>query len=297
VPEQVAHREQLPELVRLNAAELLRSFRLPQSGGLGALIGLVARVPAARLALQMLKFDQLVESKGLTAAADYLLQNFTAQLSVEIEALPPRGGPLVVVSNHPGMVDAMAIWSALGERLDLVTMARDQRLLWLLPNIRRHLILVAPNARALALRQAIAHLRQGGALLTFPAGTIEPDPAIRGAALSEADWSSSIDLLARAVPGLAIIPAAVGGVISPKALRHPLSRWFDCQTDREWAAATLQVLFARYRDTHTRLVLGAPIEASKIARGAAGRSVILQMNKLLARVALRSAGTFGPAAR
>lgn len=283
MPAPIVHNEQISELVRLNAAELLRSFKLPQRGGLAPLLRLFARVPAARLALQMLEFDRLVGSQDLTAGANFVLENFTARLSVEQASPVPAHGPLLVVSNHPGMVDAMAIWAALKVRNDLLTMARDQHLLRLLPNIRRHLILVAPNARAGALRQAIGHLRDGGALLTFPAGAIEPDPAIRGASVSEAGWSSSIELLARAVSGLVILPAAVGGVISPSALRHPLARWFRSDADREWAAATLQVLSARYRDTRTKLALGAPMEARTLG-GQAGNFIVAEMNRLLPRV-------------
>lgn len=283
MPAPIVHSEQTSELVRLNATEFLRSFRLPQNGGLGWLARTVARIPAAQLAVQMIEFDRLVGSHGLTAGGNYLLETFTKTLAIERNALVPRHGPLLVVSNHPGMIDAMALWHALDTRDDLLTMARDQRLLRLLPNICRHLILVAPNAHAAALRQAIAHLRGGGALLTFPAGVIEPDPAIHDVPISETRWSGSIELLVRAVPGLTLVPAAVGGVISRSALRHPLAAWFRADADREWAAATLQVLFASYRDTQTRLVLGAAIETNTLARGEAGARVVAEMNRLLRR--------------
>jgi hypothetical protein len=66
-------------------------------------------------------------------------------------------------------------------------------------------------------------------------------------------------------------------------LKHPLARWFRSDADREWAAATLQVLSARYRDTRTKLMLGPPMEARAVA-GNAGSLVVAEMNRLLPRV-------------
>lgn len=285
MPEPIIHGQQLSELARLNAGELLRSFKLPQAGSLAWLMRAFARIPAARLAVQMVKFDRLVGNRGLTAGANFLLESFTETLSIEHSAAVPKGGPLLIVSNHPGMVDAMALWAALDARKDILTVARDQRLLRLLPNVCRHLILIDPEARSAALRQAITHLREGGALITFPAGAIEPDPAIRWVPLADKSWSGSIALLVRAVPGLMLLPAAVSGVISPTALKHPLATLFRTEGDREWAAATLQVLSTSHRNTRTRLIFGTPIKANALSWDKVGVMVNAEMNRLLVRVA------------
>jgi hypothetical protein len=63
------------------------------------------------------------------------------------------------------------------------------------------------------------------------------------------------------VPEAQILPAAVGGVISASALRNPVINLFRDRKDRDWAAATLQVLLPAYRDTHTRVAFGQPLQA------------------------------------
>lgn len=56
-------------------------------------------------------------------------------------------------------------------------------------------------------RAAADHLRAGGALLTFPAGAIEPDPALRlaDALTSLAGWRNATELFVRLVPETAVL--------------------------------------------------------------------------------------------
>jgi 1-acyl-sn-glycerol-3-phosphate acyltransferase len=177
--------------------------------------------------------------------------------------LPPPTGPLLIVSNHPGMVDAMAIF-AHTPRCDLRILAAERPVLRLLPNILPYLIFVPEESqrRLPVIRAATAHLREGGALLNFPAGQIEADPALHpDADRSLARWSDSVDMLARLVPDLTILPVAVSGVISRQALRHPLTRLYRTTKQREWVAATLQVMLPRYRDTRVVVRFGQHIHA------------------------------------
>ena len=112
-------------------------------------------------------------------------------------------------------------------------------------------------------------LRAGGALLHFPAGEIEPDPAYYASAVqSLAGWSASIALFARQVPELTILPVAVSGVISLRALRSPLAQLYREGRRRSWVAATLQVMFTRWRDCEVTLRFGAPLAASPEGRRA-----------------------------
>jgi len=65
-----------------------------------------------------------------------------------------------------------------------------------------------------------------------------------------------------------VLPIAVSGVISRTALQHRIARRFADPKEREWAAATLQVLCRRLRDTRTRVVIGEPISARQFTRQA-----------------------------
>jgi hypothetical protein len=258
------------ELVGLCVRDLLAAFRLPSA------LSPLARLPAIRFARVVRQFDDTVGTQGLAAAGQLILRHFTGSVRVS-EAEPlPKMGPLIVASNHPGMTDAMAIWTAL-PRSDIRIIAANRDLLQLLPNIRRYLILIEPNSTA-AIRAAKCHLRNGGCLLTFPAGHIEPDSAVRpGADTSFGDWSSSVVTLARQVPEAKIVPVFVRGVISAKATRAPFLRYLRQQKDRDWAAATLQILLPTYRRVDVKVDFGNCVlanlsailtEMQRLSRGA-----------------------------
>jgi hypothetical protein len=92
-------------------------------------------------------------------------------------------------------------------------------------------------------------------------------------------WSSSADLFARLTPGLAVVPVVVSGVISPSALRNPLIHLRRRRRDREWLAATLQVLVPALRNVDARVDFGRPIYAEPGA--AVGDAVIDETRRLM----------------
>ena len=267
---------------RHNARDMIGAFvpRFPE-----AALPLV-RGPAQNITRLVFHYERLVGETDLVQASHWLLPHFTRSVQpVGLTAIPP-GTPLLVVSNHPGVMDAMALFAWLA-RPDLKVITAERPILTLLPNIAQHLILLpdadAGERRIRVLRAALAHLRAGGALLHFPAGEIEPDPAYYASALqSLADWSASIALFARQVPELTILPVAVSGVISLRALRSPLAQLYREGRRRSWVAATLQVMFTRWRDCEVMLRFGAPL--------AAGPSVAAQVQEsmdALLRASLR----------
>ncbi len=275
--------------VRQNARDMVGAFvpRFPE-----AALPLV-RGPAQNITRLVFQYERLVGETDLVQASHWLLPHFTQSvLPVNPPAIPP-GTPLLVVSNHPGVMDAMALFAWLA-RPDLKVITAERPILALLPNIAQHLILlpVAGERRIRVLRAALAHLRAGGALLNFPAGAIEPDPAYYiGAAQTLTNWSMpGIALFARQVPGLTILPVAVSGVISLRALRSPLAQLYREGRRRSWVAATLQVMFTRWRDCEVTLRFGAPLTA--------GPTVAAQVQESMAellRASLRegSAGRVG----
>ena len=274
--------DNLTLLTRANAKEILAAFKFDRMGRFQPLAEWLASFPARRLSRQILRFDDLVGQHGLAAAGRYILDEFTCSTQIEGQQHVPRCGPLLGVANHPGMVDAMAIWVALEHRPDLKIIASERELLQLIPNLRRRLLFVDPRtgSRSRLLRDAANHLRQGGALLTFPAGKIEPDPSVR-VVNSLAGWSDSTDWLVRLVPETIVLPIAVSGVISRTAHRHRIARRFVDPKEREWAAATLQVLCRHLRDTQTHVLIGEPISSAQFDQWA---EIHAAMASLLARV-------------
>jgi 1-acyl-sn-glycerol-3-phosphate acyltransferase len=285
--------EQLRILTHNNSKDLIAAFKLDTLQWARGLLEMLCWVPARRFSRQIAAFDRIAGAEGLPAAGRFIIDRFARSFGVSGREHVPATGPVIVVSNHPGMADAMALWTALG-RQDIRIIAAERPLLHAVPNTSRHLIYVdehSAHGRTASVRAAAAHLRAGGVLLTFPAGHIEPDPAVRsGAVASLESWATSIALLARLAPQAGILPAAVGGVISASAMRNPAARVFTSQKDRDWAAATLQILLPAYRDVDTRVAFGAPLQPAELAAysepAALTRAVTERMRPLLERVAM-----------
>ncbi len=259
-------------LTLLNTADLIASFRLDHLALPRGLLEVVCRIPALRFARQLLAYDRLVDTGGLVAGSAWIVGQFAESFTIAGAEHIPRHGPALFVANHPGLVDAPAIITGI-DRADLLVIAADRPFLRTLSATARYLLLVEPETsarRSGTVRRAAAHLRSGGALLIFPAGTIEPDPATMPGALdSLASWSASVALIARLVPGCLIVPTAASGVIAGRALRHSLVRVYRETRQRNWVAATLQVLLPAYRRTPVRVRFGAPLRASDLPRDAA----------------------------
>nr|NLI50923.1 glycerol acyltransferase [Propionibacterium sp.] len=230
---------------------------LPRAAARTALLGF-----GRRFRREILDADAAVATGGLPAAADLLLTRYSGPVTVAGAERVPADGPLLAVANHPGTVDTLAVWRALAVRRDLRVIALDRPFLRAIPNIARHLLYVADDGhqRSRLVREAMRHLRGGGALLVFPAGETEPDPAVRpeAALAALAGWSRSPELFARLVPGLPVLPLAVSGVLAERSLRHPVARLRRDPEARELAAATLQVVRAD-RSLRPRVLVGEPL--------------------------------------
>lgn len=200
--------------------------------------------PASRFASLGVVFDRYVATRSLPEAARWALESHRVEVRVREQAEVPRHGPLLITSNHPGGIDCLALAVGLG-RDDLKIVASGLPFLRNLPEVARHLVLVSreeTHQRMGALRESIRHLRQGGSLLLFPRGKVEPDPAIFPEAESSIDdWSPSVRLVLDAVPELRWVMAIVSGVVSPRALQHPLTRRRRDLAGRQTVAEMYQI--------------------------------------------------------
>jgi 1-acyl-sn-glycerol-3-phosphate acyltransferase len=276
--------ERVEILTRVCTDELLGAFGLSKEL---PPLRLLARVPAERLARQVATYDEIVGESGLTAGGVWALARMVRRAEVEGRENVPTKGPVLLAANHPGLADSVALFANV-PRKDLRVMAAQRPLLAALPNTSRYLIPVpeGSSGRLGAVRSAARHLREGGAVLTFPGGRIEPDPAVLpGAAEALGRWGESLDLFARLVPGLTVVPAVVSGVLSPTALRNPLTLVRRRRRDREWLAATLQMLTPALRDVTTKVAFGRPVRAREIPEGNIRGAVVGEMRRLIERCA------------
>jgi 1-acyl-sn-glycerol-3-phosphate acyltransferase len=265
LPVVTSDEERLEQLTRVCVDDVITAFGLGGVARGRAVLELLSRVPVRRLARQVMAFDEVVGKYGLGTGGTWALARMCRGTKIEGRSNVPSGGPLLLVSNHPGLADAVALFAAT-PREDLRVIAAERPLLDALPNTSRHLLTVAGDSggRSGLVRAAARHLRGGGAVLTFPGGMIEPDPAVLPGAVESLDrWSSSADLFARLVPDLTVVPVVVSGVISARALRIPVTRLRRSRRDREWLAATLQMLVPALRDVSVRVEFGSPIYAGE----------------------------------
>lgn len=270
----------LERLTQLCVDDLISAFGLGGASHGRVVMESISRIPARRLARQILTYDRIVGESGLGTGGAWALKRLSRNTSIEGQEKVPREGPLLLVSNHPGLADAVALFAAI-PRDDLRVIAAHRPFLEALPNTSRYLLTIrgTPAGRSGVVRTAARHLRSGGAVLTFPGGRIEPDPAVLPGAVRALDrWSSSADLFARLTPGLEVLPVVVSGVISPSALRNPLIHLRRRRRDREWLAATLQVFVPALRNVDARVDFGRPIHAEP---GAVGEAVIKETRRLI----------------
>jgi 1-acyl-sn-glycerol-3-phosphate acyltransferase len=275
--------DHLESLTQVCVEDLISAFGLGGARYGRVLMESFSRLPARRLARQIMTYDEIVGESGLGAGGEWALKKLSHHSRFEGQENVPRDGPLLLVSNHPGLADAVALFAAT-PRDDLRVIAADRPFLDALPNTSRHLMTVAetPGGRSRVARAAARHLRGGGSVLTFPGGRIEPDPAVLPGAVAALDrWSASADNFARLAPGLVIVPVVVSGVISPSALRNPLTRLRRSRRDREWLAATLQVLVPALRNVDVRVEFGRPIHAEP---GAAVGDVVIEESRRLMEI-------------
>ncbi len=224
--------------------EIFKAFGANPTGWLRQRFGHWFHKPTASFAQIGTTFDRLCAGPGIVAAARWALSQWASTLAFNGHRPAPSEGGLLVVSNHPGVYDALCIASLLG-RSDLRIFAGDIPFLQNLPNACRHFIFSSANShqKMTTIRQSIRHLESGGALLIYPSGSIDPDPAVLpGAGASLEAWSGSIPIMLRKAPFANVQVAIVSHVLERKYAFHLLSRLRKKRNDRQRVSEFLQVL-------------------------------------------------------
>jgi len=275
---------QLDTLTHINLDDLVSSFGWQGRPVLARLLRTLFRSPARTFAQQIADFDAAIATQGLVEAARGLQRFYARSVRVyDIENLPV--GPFLALSNHPGMTDTLSLFIALN-RPDLKIIALDRPFLNAMPETSKQLFYVREDAasRMTLVRQVSAHLKSGGAALTFPAGHIEPDPNVyAGARESLNDWTDSVGVFVRMAPEAAVVPVLVRDVVWSKTARHWLLSIKRTREDKEKLAAALQLLahvaFGQ-NDVHVSVQIGRPIRGIRDAQ-LIHQAVLAEMRTLI----------------
>ena len=259
--------ELLTEILAREGAEALGWERGRPGGSIARML---LRPAARRIAREFAACDQVFATRPLPDAARWTLDHFSAELDVAGLDRVPRRGPILLVANHPGLTDAVGLIAAL-DRPDVRIVAADYPFLHAMRGLGPRLIFLgASGTSQLSWIRAVARgLRHGGVALLFPAGRLEPDPAVLGRDDALLPWSDSVALIARLAPEAHIVPASVTGVLSARAFAHPLTWIRRSARDRQRVATLLQMVDPRFRHVRPRIAFDAPLVAGPEGLGAA----------------------------
>lgn len=274
--------------------ELLNEhLHIPPSGVVRRLFGGLVRRPVQSFVRLFDEMDGILASQGMVAASRHGLKQFAARLNICGVENIPGSGPLLIVSNHVGAFDMLAITSQVN-RNDVKIIAGEVALLRNFPALQQRLIFTTfqPGSGMQAARQALRHLRDGGALLLFASAGIDPDPALdlQTARQELQKWKPSIDIFLQYAPETKVVVSIVRGVAAAKWARHPLTRIGKRPIDQRRIGEILQILeqlfFPGRRMMEPRICFSRTLTSAELAGDARAAVIRIGEEMLSSRVSL-----------
>lgn len=247
----------LETLTEINLNDLVSSFGWEEYPLPASMLRKLFAASAQKFAKQILEFDNAVGESNLAEASRRIMRKLYVH-DVRAHGLEhiPQNEPALFLSNHPGMADTISLFASIN-RPDLKIIALHRPFLETLANTTKQLFFIDddPSKRMNAVRQVSNHLRNGGSVLTFPAGEIEPDPAVYPGALESLNtWTDSAGVFIRFALQTKIIPVLVSGALWDKTAHHWLPRLKRTRLEREKLAAALQLLALIVRNARPNVV-------------------------------------------
>jgi hypothetical protein len=232
-------------LTRYITDEIFRIFKQSPDSWVQKTFGPVMWPPAHRFAVLAGTFDRLVAEFSFSEAARQMVGRFVKSYEASNTENIPTEGPLLITSNHPGTIDSLILAASI-PRPDLKIVATGIPFIQGIRNAADHLIYVprkGMHERMMVVRTAINHLKEGGAVLIFPSGRIDPDPALSPEAIKDlGKWSHSVELMLKQVPQTQVLLSIVSGVLSAHWRKNVFVRLVGDDLKQRTVAEVLQVI-------------------------------------------------------
>ncbi len=259
-------------LQQLILEEFPKTFGTAPDGLAQRIFRVVFSLPTGRFARYFAAADRDVRRAGLSAGCGRMLSDVGISVAARGTENLPTGCPLLVVANHPGAYDSIALGSCI-PRGDLKIFLREIPFFRGIPFTSQWFIYATFDRveNMVALRSTIRYLREGGTVLLFGTGTIEPDPEMgSGAVTALGRWSRSVEIIMRTVPGLRLVLAAASGVMMPLFVNHPLRLLRRESEDRrriaEYMQVITQMLLPRWFGVTVKLSFAPPVVMEELSR-------------------------------
>ena len=260
--------------------EIFYALGLSRDGMMRRVLGPLFRAATHRFGQIVARADAEAGRTGISGAARLILPDFSLQTSLRgADQIPPEG-PLLVVSNHPGGYDSLVLLSSI-PRKDLKIVLSDVPFTRSFTNAYPYFIYVPGDTggRMSALRAAVDHLRNGGLLLIFAHGEVEPDPEVRpGGRESILEWSRSVEAMLRKVPQTWLQVTIASGVLMRQFVDSPLVKIRRKAAKQQKLAEVLQIsqqLVAPHSlQIHVHVSFAKPVQAMQLPQDAIMPAVI-----------------------
>ena len=268
--------------------EICYALGLPRNGAARGLVKPLFWLPASRFGRIAAKADDETQRTGIAGGSRAILPDFSMTTNVYGVENIPCTGPMLLVSNHPGAYDSIAIMSCV-RRTDLKIILSDVPFLRAFKTASQYFIYVGEDTggRMAAIRAGIAHLKCGGALMIFAHGEVEPDPELApGSHESICDWSRSVEIMLRKVPETQLQVTIASGILMHKFYDSPLTKIHKAPPKRQKMAEMLQIcqqmVLPRSVQATAHISFAKPVRASDIPQGNIMPTVIQLGQQLLA---------------
>ena len=237
--------KRINRLTNVLNGELFKALGFYTDGLLAKVLSPLVHKPIRKFAEMCVNFDQIVIHSGFQVASRWFMSNFISDMQVEYQQEIPTKGPLLICSNHPGAYDTLVITSNLPRDDIKIIVNIPLNFIKEIPATLSH-FLYAPNdpfVRMNVIRNAIKHLRSGGALLVFASGRIDPDPeTMEGSEMEIHRWSRSLELMLQRVPETNLIISIVSNILHQRFINHVFTSFQKERPDKQRISEFLQVM-------------------------------------------------------